>query len=538
MKIDRPFDTEDAQYQTYTKESKTFSDFISNSPNAKLNIATTYSSIFQIHYSDIFLLGKAWSDEVGRFIFNRLVDSQQGVTRPKAKTRTLTPAELPNNSIIRFVVAYVDPSDGNFSYSSDAKGSGMFLWIKVVNTNLTLTPDMSTGDGYDSCSESNFNSTTRIYLGSDSHGNLQAYEPSVQDWLDDPNNIDLPSSKCPLQGEINRIQFRQGIPTKSGIDNWLNNSLIPNSGSLKLDFPNYVTSGYSVMVQDAFWREISTNVINDQGRTRSQPFYNVPNITPNPRLGLQLEYWGSYASNYLIMNDLTKTLPVNERTKYNELRFYLGDDENGITTDPYFHLYVYVKLSYFKKGIKYYTYKHIQGSPYINSPSISGNYFKVPLNKTVNNSNSYFNLYILNLDDALDQLNLNYTLESIDQIKIRGSNFDLTNIGLRYTPSSLFKNKTTQNDVDVRENEEINLISYPNPFNPKTNVTYSIYHNGYVKLKIFNSLGKLVKTLVDEYQEQGEYSLEFNGAGLPSGIYFSKLEVGSMTKIGKMLLIK
>ena len=80
--------------------------------------------------------------------------------------------------------------------------------------------------------------------------------------------------------------------------------------------------------------------------------------------------------------------------------------------------------------------------------------------------------------------------------------------------------------------------NYPNPFNPTTNLEFGISKLGFVSLKIFNSLGREVKTLVNEYKPAGNYSVEFDGSKLSSGIYFYKLSSGGFTDTKRMILIK
>jgi hypothetical protein len=80
--------------------------------------------------------------------------------------------------------------------------------------------------------------------------------------------------------------------------------------------------------------------------------------------------------------------------------------------------------------------------------------------------------------------------------------------------------------------------NYPNPFNPETLIKYSIPKNGLVTLKIFNVLGKEIKTLVNENKEAGSYEIKFNSEGLSSGVYFYKLESGEFSKIRKMILLR
>jgi hypothetical protein len=81
--------------------------------------------------------------------------------------------------------------------------------------------------------------------------------------------------------------------------------------------------------------------------------------------------------------------------------------------------------------------------------------------------------------------------------------------------------------------------NYPNPFNPATKINFTLPKDGYVTLKVYNSLGQEVKTLADDkYYSKGTYSLDFNGKSLPSGAYYYRFTGGSFSAVKKMLLIK
>lgn len=80
--------------------------------------------------------------------------------------------------------------------------------------------------------------------------------------------------------------------------------------------------------------------------------------------------------------------------------------------------------------------------------------------------------------------------------------------------------------------------NYPNPFNPTTSISYSIPTNEFVNLKIYDSLGKEVAELVNENQSAGEYSIDFNGENLPSGLYIYKIAAGKYSDTRKLMLIK
>jgi hypothetical protein len=80
--------------------------------------------------------------------------------------------------------------------------------------------------------------------------------------------------------------------------------------------------------------------------------------------------------------------------------------------------------------------------------------------------------------------------------------------------------------------------NYPNPFNPTTTISYSLAEPTQVSLKVYDLLGREVTTLVNEYKEAGEHRVEFNANGIPSGVYFYKINAGNVTDTRKMTLLK
>ena len=80
--------------------------------------------------------------------------------------------------------------------------------------------------------------------------------------------------------------------------------------------------------------------------------------------------------------------------------------------------------------------------------------------------------------------------------------------------------------------------NYPNPFNPSTVISYSLPSASNVKLIVYNSLGQTVKVIENGFKNAGNYSIKFNAAELPSGIYFYKLETGQFSQVKKMMVIK
>lgn len=100
---------------------------------------------------------------------------------------------------------------------------------------------------------------------------------------------------------------------------------------------------------------------------------------------------------------------------------------------------------------------------------------------------------------------------------------------------------TVSNEIEGRDDKPEGLVlaqNYPNPFNPSTTISYSIPNSSKVLLKVFNSLGQEVATLVDRNQPIGIHSISWDASSVSSGVYFYQLIVGSNVLTKKMILIK
>ncbi len=80
--------------------------------------------------------------------------------------------------------------------------------------------------------------------------------------------------------------------------------------------------------------------------------------------------------------------------------------------------------------------------------------------------------------------------------------------------------------------------NYPNPFNPSTTIEYSLKQTNQTRLSVYNVAGQEVARLVDGMQQAGAHSVQFDASGLPSGMYFYRLESGNFTRSAKMILLK
>ena len=91
----------------------------------------------------------------------------------------------------------------------------------------------------------------------------------------------------------------------------------------------------------------------------------------------------------------------------------------------------------------------------------------------------------------------------------------------------------------VLETEQYHLgQSYPNPFNPQTRIRYSLPVGQHVTLEVFDVLGRSVRTLVNEEQVAGVYSVVFDAQDLANGTYVYRLTAGSFTETKSMILMK
>ena len=80
--------------------------------------------------------------------------------------------------------------------------------------------------------------------------------------------------------------------------------------------------------------------------------------------------------------------------------------------------------------------------------------------------------------------------------------------------------------------------AYPNPFNPSTNLSYTVPQDGSVKLSVYDINGRLVENLVNSYQQAGSYNAVWNASNISSGVYFVRLSASSEILTQKVMLIK
>ena len=128
-----------------------------------------------------------------------------------------------------------------------------------------------------------------------------------------------------------------------------------------------------------------------------------------------------------------------------------------------------------------------------------------------------------------------------------GSNIYLDNSSffvLGNTDSSVFISKIKEqiNDgVSSQTNIKLNYSlseNFPNPFNSKTTINYSIPHRTHLRIEVFDILKRVVIVLVDNELNLVNYKIDFDASNLPSGLYFYRMLTNDYTKIKKAVLLK
>jgi len=108
------------------------------------------------------------------------------------------------------------------------------------------------------------------------------------------------------------------------------------------------------------------------------------------------------------------------------------------------------------------------------------------------------------------------------------SNILTVNVGLN-------KENTQENKLPLSYSLEQN---HPNPFNPSTEIKFTLQEDGWTTIKIFDVLGREIATLLDEQKSAGSYTVNFNASNLSSGIYFYSIITKDFYDIKKMILSK
>ena len=136
----------------------------------------------------------------------------------------------------------------------------------------------------------------------------------------------------------------------------------------------------------------------------------------------------------------------------------------------------------------------------------------------------------------INHINVLRTIEDMYGLSHAASSADSSAIPSSYWISTTDV-KSNEGQSGIPQNFQL-FQNYPNPFNPSTKIKYDLPKEGIVSLRVYNILGKEVKTLINEFEPAGTYNISFNASELPSGIYFYRLTSGNFTQVKKLVLLK
>ncbi len=159
--------------------------------------------------------------------------------------------------------------------------------------------------------------------------------------------------------------------------------------------------------------------------------------------------------------------------------------------------------------------KEVPDSTWIFSDSVCGDYHRLIAAGT----------YTLTFSSA------NHYSKTITGVRTQYDSTTILDVILRPNTINISSSNTAAYSFELKQN-------YPNPFNPSTVIKYFIPIKNFVTLKIYDSKGTEVITLVNENKSPGEYEIQFANKNLSSGIYYYKLTAGDFSETKKMILLK
>ncbi len=218
----------------------------------------------------------------------------------------------------------------------------------------------------------------------------------------------------------------------------------------------------------------------------------------------------------------------------------------------------------------------LAGSFYIADSSLQTNYIArftdsenpLPVELSSFNAEVKNSDVILNWSTSTETNNLGFEIERMNKEDgrrksawkqigfIKGSGTSTESNSYQFTDANLtngnYSYKLVQVDYNGNKNEskiiniEVNPAAstfileqnYPNPFNPVTSISYQIPESGFVSLKVYDTEGKEVQTLVNGFKKPGNYRINFNASNLSSGIYFYRISCNNFIQTKKMVLLK
>jgi choice-of-anchor B domain-containing protein len=233
----------------------------------------------------------------------------------------------------------------------------------------------------------------------------------------------------------------------------------------------------------------------------------------SPQIGYHHSGWVTEDRNYLFICDELSTNPSPDITVWD-----IRNPADPVKVDEYadpkatvHNLYIignYAYVSYYASGLRIFDVSNPE------SIKVVAHYDTSP--DSVEGFGGAFGVY-----PFLPSRNILVS----DQTGLYIFSFDFDAVGIEDNATSLVENYHL-------------FQNYPNPFNPTTNFEFRIADFGFVSLKVFDVLGNEITTLVNEEKVAGSYEINFDASGLPSGVYFYKLQAGDFVETKKMILLR
>lgn len=341
--------------------------------------------------------------------------------------------------------------------------------------------------------------------------------------------------------------FRAFYPDSNGIPI----STAPGKNQYQYSYaiqPGWVDS---MIYTAAFIQNDDTREVMNSAKGRSNPFYNFKQPTgiiskKSDLINADYEY-SNYFANHNFIDSIQTTLNVELFEAYfPPLGWRIFNQDGFITFDKYFGA---------------------------NGPTITGSNAVImdffDYNIIGQRDSMYSKMYtgLLNSDTVrFDYAYAQYNSTNIDSLIVKISTdgglsfpveiFRMGGLALATAPqttSFFFPNNSNQwksfnyplegivsvnnNSSEIPARFELKQ-NYPNPFNPVTKINYQLPVSNFVRLKIYDILGKEIMTLVNEKQNAGSYSVNFDAGNLSSGIYFYQLTTDGYSDTKRMVLIK
>jgi hypothetical protein len=136
-------------------------------------------------------------------------------------------------------------------------------------------------------------------------------------------------------------------------------------------------------------------------------------------------------------------------------------------------------------------------------------------------------------------INSGLTNSDVSALAVSGINLfaGINQVGVWQRPLSEVITSVEKPSTDLPTHFSLDQ-NYPNPFNPATTISFSLPSKSFISLKVFDALGREVSSLLSEELPAGTYSEQWTAAGLPSGVYFYRLQTGSYFETKKLVLLR